>query len=136
MVNNPLKALEYALMLSDNTERINFYSNVIRAYATKDFNQMIQVARNLQDLTLQQNLLKFLAKDQVLINPEQAVRTGSLIQNESIKEELLCNIFGSIIESNPLSAKKLLEQIVNDFFKVNGRYYQTTINNKYICHYH
>jgi hypothetical protein len=116
-INDPLKALEYALMLTDNSERINFYTNLIRAYASKDFNQMIQIARNLQDLALQQNLLKFLAFDQVLINPEQAVRTGTLIQTQSIKEELLYNIFGTIIESNPLLAQKLTEQIANEFLK-------------------
>ena len=116
-INNPLKALEFALMLSNKTEQINLYTNLIRAYASKDFNQMVQVARNLQDLDLQQKILKLLALDQVLVNPEQAIRTGSLIQNPSIKEDLISIIFSKVIESNPLSAQKLVEQIDNDFLK-------------------
>ncbi len=116
-INNPIKALEYALALSNKTEQINFYTNLIRAYASKDFNQMVQIARNLQDLDFQQKVLKFLVLDRVSVNPEQAVSTGSLIQNQSIKEELLRNIFGSLIESNPLLAQKLIEHIVDEFLK-------------------
>ncbi|MFW9970424.1 MAG: hypothetical protein ACFFDF_09505 [Candidatus Odinarchaeota archaeon] len=116
-INNPLKALEYSLMLSDNSEQITFYTNLIRAYALKDFNQTFQIVRNLQDLELQQELLKFLAIDQISINPEQAIRTGSLIQNSSIKEDLLINMFNIIIESNPLLAQKLVGYVKDDFLK-------------------
>jgi hypothetical protein len=121
-INNPQKALDYALMLSNNNEQINFYIDIIRAYASKDFNQMVQLARNLQDLDLQLKLLQFLTMDQVLINPEQAVRTGSLIQDPKIKEDLISNIFGQIYESNPLLAQKLVELIDNDFLKINILY--------------
>ena len=117
-INNPLKALEYAFMLSNKTEQTNLYINLIRAYASKEFNQMVQITRNLQDLDLQHKILKFLALDQVLINPEQAVRTGSLIQNSSIKEDLLSNIFVKINESNPLLTQNLVDLIDDDFLKI------------------
>jgi hypothetical protein len=117
-VNNPLKALEYALILSNNDDQIKFYTNLVRAYASKDFNQMVQVARSLQDLELQEKILKFLALDQVLVNPEQAIRTGALIQNLSIKEDLLCLAFSEIIESNPSLAKNLVKLIEENLLKI------------------
>ncbi|MFX1419121.1 MAG: hypothetical protein ACFE9N_09405 [Promethearchaeota archaeon] len=118
--NNPLKALEYALMLSNNSEQMDLYTNLIRAYASKDFNQMVQLATNLYDLELQQNILKFLAFDQVLINPEQAIRTAILIQNSSLKEDLLINIFNRIIESNPTLALSFSQLIDNEFLKARS----------------
>ncbi|MFX0004479.1 MAG: hypothetical protein ACFE9C_14700 [Candidatus Hodarchaeota archaeon] len=118
-MNNPLKALEYALMLSNNNEQSNFYTNIIRAYASKDFNQTVQLTQNLQDFGLQQKLLQLLAIDQALVNPEQAIRIGSQIQDPADKEDLLNNIFDKISESNPLLAQKLVELIENDFIKIN-----------------
>ncbi len=116
-INTPLKALEFALMLSDNTEQVKLYTNLIRAYASKDFNQVVQITTNLQDLDIQQNILKYLAIDQVLINPEQAVRTALLIQTPSFKEDLLITVFSKVIESNPSLAQSLVSQIDNKLLK-------------------
>ncbi|MFX1554760.1 MAG: hypothetical protein ACFFBV_12595 [Promethearchaeota archaeon] len=116
-INNPLKALEFALILSDKNEQIIFYMNLVRAYAFKNFDEMLQLVKNLQDLDIQQNLFKFLALDQAQINPERAVKVGILVQNPSIKENLLINIFGKIIESNPLLALKLIENIDDSILK-------------------
>ena len=116
-INNPLKALELALTLSDKNEQINFYINLVRAYAFKNFDVMLQLVKNLQDLDIQQNLFKFLALDQAQINQEQAIKIGVLVQNPSIKENLLINIFGKIIESNPLLALKFIENIDENILK-------------------
>ncbi|MFX1380500.1 MAG: hypothetical protein ACFFA4_15550 [Promethearchaeota archaeon] len=116
-INNPDKALEYALMLFNKTDQNDLYINLIRAYASKDFNQTVQIVRNLQDLELQEKILKFLTLDQVSINPEQAIRIGSLLQNNSIKEDLFINIFIKVIESDPLLALKLANLIDNGFLK-------------------
>lgn len=116
-INAPLKALEFALMLSDNTEQAKLYTNLIRAYASKDFNQVVQITKNLQDLDIQQNILKYLAIDQVLINPEQAVRTALLIQTPSFREDLLITVFSKLIESNPLLAQNLVNHIDNKLLK-------------------
>jgi len=116
-INNPIKALEFALMLSNKTEQINLYTNLIRAYALKDFNQMVQMVKSIHDLNIQQNILKFLALDQVIVNPEQAIKTGLLIQNSSIKEDLLIIIYSKIIESNPILALNLAQQIENEFLR-------------------
>lgn len=116
-INSPLKALEFALMLSNKTEQINLYTNLLRAYASKDFNQVVQITTNLHDLDIQQKILKKLALDQVLINPEQAINTGLLIQKPSIKEDLLIIIFSKVIESNPSLAQNLVSQIDNKLLK-------------------
>ncbi|MFX1503209.1 MAG: hypothetical protein ACFFDH_19770, partial [Promethearchaeota archaeon] len=116
-INNPIKALEFALMRSNKTEQINLYTNLIRAYASKDFNQMVQLVESLQDLDIQQNILKLLALDRVIINPEQAIKTGLLIQNPSFKEELLINIYYKIIESNPSLALNLAQQIDSELLR-------------------
>ena len=117
-INNPLRALELALMLSNKNEQVSFYSNLVRAYALKNLDMMIQLVANLQDLDIQQSLFEFMALDQVSINPEQAIRIGNLIRNPSIKENLLINIYAKIIESNPLLALKLVEYIEDSILKV------------------
>ncbi|MFW9820641.1 MAG: hypothetical protein ACFFE5_13610 [Candidatus Thorarchaeota archaeon] len=113
-INNPLKALEYALMLSKSTEQIDLYTNLIRAYSFKDFDQMVQMVQNLQDLALQHKILKVLAIDRVGINPKQAIHTVTLIQDPDVKEDLIWNIFSKVIETNPKLALELINKIEND----------------------
>jgi len=117
-IDNPQRALKLALMLSNKNEQRNFYLNLIRAYALKNLDAMIQIVSNLPDLEKRQNVFKFLALDQVFINPEQAIKIGNLIQNPSIKENLLINIYGQIINSDPLLALKLRELIENNTLKI------------------
>ncbi len=117
-IDNPQRALKLALMLSNKNEQRNFYFNLIRAYALKNLDVMLQIVSNLPDLEKRQNAFKFLALDQVLINPEQAIKIGNLIQNPSIKENLLINIYGQIIHSDPLIALKLGELIDNNTLRI------------------
>jgi len=117
-IDNPQRALKLALMLSNKNEQRNFYLNLIRAYALKNLDAMIQIVSNLPDLEKRQNVFKFLALDQVFNNPEQAIKIGNLIQNPSIKENLLINIYGQIINSDPLLALKLRELIENNTLKI------------------
>jgi len=116
-INTPLKALEFALMLSNKTEQLSFYTNLLRAYATRNFETAFQLVNNLQDLDIKQNLIRFLALDSVLSNPEKAIRTALLIQNPSILEDLLIKIYSKIIESNPMLALNLVNYINNDSLK-------------------
>ena len=117
-IDNPQRALKLALMLSDKKEQSNFYLNLIRAYAFKNLDAMIQIVSNLPDLEKRQNVFKFLALDQVLNNPEQAIKIGNLIQNPSIKDNLLINIYSQIINSDPLLALKLRELIGNNILRI------------------
>jgi len=117
-LNNPSRALELALMLSNKNEQVSFYSNLVRAYALKNLDMMLQFVANLQDLDIQQNLFESIALDQLLNNPEQAIKIGNLIKNPSVKEDLLINIYAKIIESNPLLALKLVEYVDDSILKV------------------
>ncbi len=117
-IDNPQRALKLALMLSNKNEQRKFYLSLIRAYALKNLDIMLQIVSNLPDLEKRQNIFKFLALDQVLNNPEQAIKIGNLIQNPSIKESLLINIYGQIINSDPSLALKLRELIDNNTLKI------------------
>ncbi|MFX0020699.1 MAG: hypothetical protein ACFE9S_00115 [Candidatus Hermodarchaeota archaeon] len=116
-INNPLKALEYALMVSKSTEQIDLYTNLIRAYASKNFDQMVQLAQNMQDLTLKNKILNLLALDRIAVNPEQAITTTTLIPEPAFKEDLMSYIFRKIIETNPNLVVKLINHVDNDFQK-------------------
>ena len=117
-ISKPSRALELSLMLSKKKEQTEFYFNLIRAYALKNLDSTLQIVNNLTDLNSKQQLLKFLAIDQAIINPEQALKIGVLIQDPSTKENLLINISSKIIESNPLLALKLIGLIEDDILKI------------------
>ncbi len=116
--NKPLKALEYALMLSKSKEQMELYINLIRAYSFKDFNAMLQVTNSLNDLEIKQNLYKYLALDQAINNSEKAINTCLLIQDATIKKEVLINIYLKIIDSNPLTALNLINYVDDDILKI------------------
>jgi hypothetical protein len=101
-------------MLSSKKEQRDFYINLIRAYAFKKLEPTLQIVQNLTDLDKKQNIFKVLALDQVLHEPEQAVKIVNLIQNPSIKENLLISVYGQIINSDPLLALKLRDLIDNN----------------------
>jgi len=117
-VQNPQKALELALQLSDPNDQINFYYNLVRTYALKNLNEILQLIKNLNDSNIQQKIYKFLALDQVSSNPEQAIRIVFLIENDSIQEDILITIIGKTTELNPILAIKLTEYIKNKLLKV------------------
>ena len=116
--NNPLRALELALTLSNKNEQISLYLNLIRSYGSKNLDSSLQIVNNLNDSANQQKLLEFLALDQITINPEQSLRIGVTIKDSSIKEKLLITIFSRIIESNPLLALKLIGLIEDNVLKI------------------
>ncbi|UCD00849.1 MAG: hypothetical protein JSV23_08160 [Promethearchaeota archaeon] len=116
-VNNPQKSLELALILSNKNEQIKFYSNLIRAYASRNLDMIVQLVTNLQDLDIQQKLFESIALDQLSNNPEQAIKIGNLIKNRSVKEDILINIYAKIIESNPLLALNLVNLIDDSILK-------------------
>ena len=117
-VQNPHKALELALQLSDPNDQITFYYNLVRAYALKNLNEILQIIKNLKDINVQQKTYKFLALDQVSLNPEQAIRVAFLIENISTQEDVLTTIIGKTIEIDPILAIKLTEYIKNKLLRV------------------
>ncbi|MFW9901057.1 MAG: hypothetical protein ACFFDY_07185 [Candidatus Thorarchaeota archaeon] len=117
-IDNPQRALKLALMLLNKKEQKAFYINLIRAYASKKLEPTLQIVQNLTDLDKKQKILKILALDQIPDEPEQSVKIANLIQNPSVKENLLISIFGQIINSDPLLALKLRDLIDNNDLKI------------------
>lgn len=110
-LNKPQKSLELALELSNPREQIDFYYSLIRAYALKNLEEILQIVKNLRDSNAQHKIFKILALDQISINSEQAIKIALLIEDPSLKENLLINILGKIIEMDPLLASKLINYI-------------------------
>ncbi|MFX1572366.1 MAG: hypothetical protein ACFFB0_06420 [Promethearchaeota archaeon] len=117
-VQNPHRALELALQLSDPSDQISFYYNLVRTYALKNLNEILQLVNNLNDLNTQQRIYRLLALDQVSSNPEQAIRIAFLIGDESVQESVLITIIGKTTELDPILAIKLTEYIKDQLLKV------------------
>lgn len=112
--NNLTISLALALELSDPNEQLNFYVNLIRAHAIVHLSEAIQIVKGLNDLNLQQNLLKLLVFDQISQNPIQAFNLTENITDLSIKIKLLFNIAKELNNSNKSSElltvlKKIIE---------------------------
>lgn len=117
-LKNPQKALELALQLSDPKEQINFYYNLVRAYAFSNLNEILQLIRNLNDTKIQQKLYQFLALDQISLSPEQAIRVAFSIEDNSTQENILITIIGKTTEINSVLAVKLTEYLKNTLLRV------------------
>ncbi len=117
-LKNPQKALELALQLSDPKEQINFYYNLVRAYAFSNLNEILQLIRNLNDTKIQQKLYQFLALDQISLSPEQAIRVAFSIEDNSTQENILITIIGKTTEINSVLAVKLTEYLKSTLLRV------------------
>ncbi|MFX1375136.1 MAG: hypothetical protein ACFFA0_04935 [Promethearchaeota archaeon] len=116
--NNIHNALTIALELSDPNDRINFYIDLIRAYAFGNMINAIQIIDSLNDLTLQQRLLKSLIVDQTSQNPNQTFELTEKVTNLSIRIKLLFNIAKQLNKTNASSElltvlKKIIEILFN-----------------------
>ncbi|MFX0083064.1 MAG: hypothetical protein ACFE94_15050 [Candidatus Hodarchaeota archaeon] len=115
--NNIKMSLGLALELKDPNEKVKFYGNLIRAYATKNITETFQVIKNLNDLNLQQTLLKAVIYDQIVSNPIQVFNMTESITNLSEKVKLLFNIAKELYNNNNSSElltilKKIIEVLL------------------------
>ncbi len=112
--NNPQKALEFALQISDDTEKMNFYYNLIRAYASINFDYTFQMVQSITDISLKQTLLHYLAFDQIGIDISQATSISNLIGDEILRAKLLFYISKKFYEiNNNLEIVNNLNQIIS-----------------------
>lgn len=116
--NEFYKALETALELSNENEKIQFYYDLIRAYAIIDFDQCIQVVSNLNDLKKKHEIIQNLGLDFVLVSIEQVDKLLALVGNEDEKQEILMNIIGKVSQKNVEMALKLLKHVKSESLKV------------------
>ncbi|MBY8990430.1 MAG: hypothetical protein KGD58_06720 [Candidatus Lokiarchaeota archaeon] len=119
--NNIQNALGIALELSDPNDRINFYVNLIRAYAFENMNDAVQIIRSLNDVNLQQSLLKSLIFDQASHNPIPALTLITGIIDSSTKIILLFNIAKQLNNDNNSSElSKILRKTIETVLKSIG----------------
>jgi len=116
--NEFYKALETALELSIESERIEFYYNLIRAYAIVDFDQCIQVISNLNDVDKKYELIQKLGFDFVLVSIDQVNRLLALVENENEKQKILMKIISKVSQKNVDMALKLLKHVSEETIKV------------------
>ncbi len=111
-------SLSLALELSDPNEQLKFYINLIRAHAIENLSEALQIIRSLNDLNLQQNLLKLVVFDQIPVNPIQASNLTENITNLSEKIKLLFNIAQELYNNNKSSELlTVLKRIIEVLFK-------------------
>ncbi|TFG25802.1 MAG: hypothetical protein EU532_11340 [Promethearchaeota archaeon] len=115
---NPVRALELALEISDEKEKLTLYYNLIRAYAKFDLNGTIEIVKNLAKNEKRIELIKNLALDQINVDPEQVPRIAFLIDDISQREQFMSNIIGRIMKINVDIAVKISQIIANELLRV------------------
>ena len=116
--NEFYKALETALELSIENEKIQFYYNLIRAYAIVDFDQCIQVISKLNDLKKKYELIQNLGLDFVLVSVDPVDKLLALVENEDEKQRILMKIISKVSQKNIEMALKLLKHVSEETVKV------------------
>ncbi|MCJ7649241.1 MAG: hypothetical protein MUP85_11560, partial [Candidatus Lokiarchaeota archaeon] len=116
--NEFYRALETALELSIENEKIQFYYNLIRAYAVVDFDQCIQVITKLNDLDKKYQLIQNLGLDFVLVSVDQIDKLLALVDNQDEKQKILIKIISKVSQKNVEMTLKLLKHVSEETVKV------------------
>ncbi|MFX1432632.1 MAG: hypothetical protein ACFFB1_02590, partial [Promethearchaeota archaeon] len=101
------KALETSLKLSNETERVQFYYNLIRAYATVDLDACLEVITNLNDEVKKFEIIDKLALDFVDLNHDHIIKIVNLIENPLKKEDVVAKVVGNVLKKDFQLALKL-----------------------------
>ncbi len=112
------KALETSLELSNESERIQFYYDLIRAYATVDLDACLQVIANLNDAVKKLEIINKLALDFVNLNHDHIIKIVNLIENPLKKEEIVAKVVGNVLKKDFQLALKLTYLIEDEVLKV------------------
>ena len=116
--NSFLKSLEFALELSDPVEQINFYSNLIRAFAFENLDGAIKIVDNLQDQKRKQDLFMSIVLDQIPVNPISAIKLAESSEDIYLKINILFNISKKLHEENKSSElSNILNRIIESLLK-------------------
>lgn len=114
------KALDYALELSNEEERMELYANLIRAANSLDLDGALEAINKIKKKPKKNELIKQLALDRVDIDAEQSGRIAFLIDDPSIKELLMTDIIAKTYEKDPEIALKLSYLLDEPRLKVNA----------------
>lgn len=116
--NSFLKSLEFALELSDPVEQINFYSNLIRAFAFENLDGAIKLVDNLQDQKRKQDLFMSIVLDQIPVNPISAIKLAESSEDIFLKIDILFNISKRLHEENkPSEVSNILNRIIESLLQ-------------------
>ncbi len=116
---NLLKSLEFALGLSDPTEQINFYSNLIRAFAFENMDEAIKLVNDLQDQKIKQNLYISIVLDQIPVNPISSIKLAESSEDPFLKITILFNIAKKLYEEhNSSELSNILNRIIESLVKL------------------
>ncbi|MFW9782050.1 MAG: hypothetical protein ACFFFB_07180 [Candidatus Heimdallarchaeota archaeon] len=116
--NEFYKALETALKLYNETERIQFYYDLIRAYGTVDLNACLHMIKSIDNPISKIDIINKLVLDFVDINHDEIIKILSIIEEPSKKEESIAKVMGNVIKKDFQLALKLTYLIEDDLLKV------------------
>lgn len=112
------RALETSLELSNDTERVQFYYDLIRAYATVDLDACLQVITSINDEVKKLEIINKLALDFVDLNHDHIIKIVNLIENHLKKEEVVAEVVGNVLKKDYQLALKLTYLIKDEVLKI------------------
>jgi hypothetical protein len=115
---NPQKAIELILRISNENKKNNLRNDIIRAYASKDIDTAIELIKSLPNTDIRTNLVKKIALDQAKINPETAPRIAFLIENSTLRQDLIVQVIGKVMYSHQDVAVKICQLIEDEVIRI------------------
>lgn len=112
------KALETSLQLTNEAEKLKLYYNLIRANATLNLENTLQAIQNLNDKERKNNILQKISLDFLNIDPEQISKILSMIENDSVRENVILEVISLALEKNYALALKFAELIKDEITKI------------------
>ncbi|MFX0077142.1 MAG: hypothetical protein ACFE96_16980 [Candidatus Hermodarchaeota archaeon] len=112
------KALETALQLTKEGEKIELYYNLIRANATLNLEHTLQAIKDLNDIEKKNGVLRNISLDYVNIDSEQVSKVLSLIENDSLRSDITLEVISLALEKDPNLALKFSEFIKDEMTKI------------------
>jgi len=113
-----VKALETALKISVEKERIELHDALIRANTSRNLDESLKIIENLKDLKKKNQIIKNIAFDHINVNPDEIPKILSLIEETTVREKILLDILYSALKKETSIALKLVEQIEDEVLKI------------------
>jgi len=112
------KALETALKISVEKERIELHNALIRANAFRNLDESLKTAENLKDIKKKNQIIKNIAFDRINVNPDEIPKILSLIEETTVRDKMLLDILYDSLKKETSIALKLVEQIEDEIIKI------------------
>ncbi len=112
------KALESSLQLTNESEKLELYYNLIRANATLNLESSLQVIEKLNDQNKKNQIAKYIALDYVTIDPDKVYKILSFIKEDSIQQNAILEVIFESLEKDYNLALKFTELIKDETVKI------------------